>query len=194
MLDIEDQLRRYGEAVERHLEDGRDGDVRAAPPNRRRSRSWVVAAAVVLVALVSAALVVTSLDDDPAAVVSTAPASGGARGGVFSTPTDAVLLFSDGIDGATAIDLDRRIASRRVIEGERAGDQSFRLTLTGGHLVVGWGEIYAAPLTGAPRARSPMPPSTSLRPSPARSGLLRGREAASAPVRQRCNASVSMER
>lgn len=102
---------------------------------------------MLVIALGSVTLVVTNVADDPA-VVSTTPDAGASRAGVFSTPTDTVLLFSDGIDGATAIDLDRRIAGRRVIDGERAGDQSFRLTLTGDHVVVGWGEIYAAPLAG----------------------------------------------
>jgi hypothetical protein len=147
VLDIGDQLRRYGEALERHLGEGGDHQVVTAAPARRRSQLWLVAAAVLVIALGSATFVVTRLDRDDA-VVSTTPDSGDARTGVFSTPTDTVLLFSDGIDGATAIDLDRRIAGRRVIEGERAGDQSFRLTLTGDHLVVGWGEIYAAPLAG----------------------------------------------
>jgi hypothetical protein len=106
-----------------------------------------VAAAVSVFALGSAALIMTRVDDDPS-VLSTTSDAGGPRAGVFSTPTDTVLLFSDGVDGATAIDLDRRIAGRRVVDGERAGDQSFRLTLAGDHLVVGWGEIYAAPLAG----------------------------------------------
>ncbi|HET6775794.1 MAG TPA: hypothetical protein VFH36_20955 [Acidimicrobiales bacterium] len=68
---------------------------------------------------------------------------------VATAYSDVVLLVSDGIDGVTAVDLDHRLAGRRVVEGERAGDQPFRLTLTGSHLVVGWGEIYAAPLSGA---------------------------------------------
>lgn len=147
MLDIEDQLRRYGDALERHLEHGRDGEVLTAPPARRPSHRWLAVAAMLVIALGSVTLVVTH-DADHAAVVSTTPDAGAPRAGVFSTPTDTVLLFSDGIDGATAIDLDRRLAGRRVIDGERAGDQSFRLTLTGDHLVVGWGEIYAAPLAG----------------------------------------------
>jgi hypothetical protein len=33
-----------------------------------------------------------------------------------------LLLFDDGIDGVTAVDPDRRLAGRGVIEGQRAGD------------------------------------------------------------------------
>lgn len=147
MLDIEDQLRRYGDALERHLEHGRDHQVLTGPPARRLSHRSLAVAAALVIALGSTTLIIVR-DADDAAVVSTTPDAGRPRAGVFSTPTDTVLLFSDGIAGATAIDLDRRIAARRVIKGERAGDQSFRLTLTGDHLVVGWGEIYAAPLAG----------------------------------------------
>lgn len=147
MLDIEDQLCRYGEALERHLGEGQDGQILSAAPARRRSHRWLTAAAVLVIAIASTTFVLTRVGDDRA-VVSTTPDSGGAPSGVFSTPTDTVLLFSDGTNGATAIDLDRRVAGRRVIEGERAGDQPFRLTLTGDHLVVGWSEIYAAPLDG----------------------------------------------
>jgi hypothetical protein len=70
--------------------------------------------------------------------------------GVFPEKTGVVLLLSDAIDGVTAIDLDGRKAGRRVITGERAGDQEFRITTTGDHLVVGWGEIYAFPLSRGP--------------------------------------------
>lgn len=69
---------------------------------------------------------------------------------LFAEKTGAVLLLSDGIDGVTAIDVDHRVAGRRVIEGERAGDQPFRITTTGDQLIVGWGEIYAMPLTRGP--------------------------------------------
>jgi PASTA domain len=155
VLEVEDQLRRYGEALEHELLDRADGApvarvLRAVRPRR------VVAAAVALVVVVAgvAALLIRRVNDDDA-VVSTEPGAPTeqTRAGVFSTPSDTVLLFSDGIDGATAIDLDRRLAGRRVIEGERAGDQSFRLALTGDHLVVGWGEIYAAPLSGGPSTK-----------------------------------------
>jgi hypothetical protein len=110
-----------------------------------------VATAAVLVVGIAAVVLSAALDDDDSSPLATgSPSTSTGRDAVSSTATDAVLLFSDGIDGVTAIDLDHRVAGRRVVEGERAGDQPFRLTLTGDHLVVGWGEIYAAPLSGAP--------------------------------------------
>lgn len=152
MLEIEDQLRRYGEAIERELLGRGDGTPLVEQRRTRRSRRVLAIAAVLVVVVAGVAIVVIRSVDDDGAIVSTEPAppTGQPRAGVFSTPTNTVLLFSDGIDGATAIDLDRRLAGRRVIDGERAGDQPFRLTLTGDHLIVGWGEIYASPLGGGP--------------------------------------------
>lgn len=71
-----------------------------------------------------------------------------AGGGVFAVETDTVLLFDDGLDGIVAVDLDRRLAVRRPIMGQRAGDQPFRLLRTGDSLIVGWAEVWAAPLDG----------------------------------------------
>lgn len=153
MLEIEEQLRRYGEALERGLIDRVDGlPVTPLRRHRRPRRVFVAATAALVIAAGVATTLALVASKDEGSVVSTEPATPGepSRAGVFSTPTDTILLFSDGIDGATAIDLDRRLAGRRVIKGERAGDQPFRLTLTGEHLVVGWGEIYAAPLSGKP--------------------------------------------
>jgi hypothetical protein len=99
------------------------------------------AAAAITVAVVMAA---PSDQEDDAGV---APTFRSARP-VFAAQTNTVLLFSDGIDGVTALDLDTGVAARRVVEGERAGDQPYRINLTGDHLVIGWGEIYAAPLDG----------------------------------------------
>ena len=148
MHDIEDQLRRYGDAIERHLI-GAAEPVIGAPAEREVRRSWrfALVATAVLVAVVATTVIVTRTVSDPT-TVSTRPGPPANSTGVFTTPTGTVLLFSDGIDGVTAIDLDRRIAGRRVIDGERAGDQPFRLTLTGEQLIVGWGTVYAAPLTG----------------------------------------------
>jgi hypothetical protein len=70
--------------------------------------------------------------------------------GLFAETTGVVLVLSDGIDGVTAIDVDHRVAGRRVIKGERAGDQQFRITATDHDLIVGWDQIYAFPLTDGP--------------------------------------------
>jgi PASTA domain len=156
VLEIEEQLRRYGEAVEHELLDRADGSpIMPAPRRQHRLRLLLAAAAALVVVAGAGTTLALVASEDEGSVVSTEPPNPvePSRAGVFSTPTDTVLLFSDGIDGATAIDLDRRLAGRRVIEGERAGDQSFRLTLTGEQLVVGWGEIYAAPLSGGPSTK-----------------------------------------
>lgn len=73
-----------------------------------------------------------------------------AEGMVLSESTGVVLLFDDGIDGVLALDLDNRTAARRVVDGQRAGDQPSRIVLTDDSLLVGWGEIYSAPLDGSP--------------------------------------------
>lgn len=150
MLDLEDQLRRYGEALEHDLLEDSDSKLRSTAATRRPwRRILAVAAAIAVLAGGAVAILVdTTEDQDSVVTADTAKPTDVRRAGVFTTPTDTVLLFSDGIDGATAVDLDRRLAGRRVIDGERAGDQQFRLTLTGDHLVVGWGEIYASPLDG----------------------------------------------
>lgn len=148
MLEVEEQLRRYGAALENELLQGAESSVVTTPvPSRSRGRRHasllVAGSAVIVIALVVALLVGVRGDRDRSQIESQP-----APRGVFSETTNAVLLMSDGIDGVTAIDLDGRIAARTVIDGERAGDQPFRITTTGGHVVVGWAEIYAQPLSG----------------------------------------------
>ena len=149
VLDLDDQLQRYAEALEQNLLE-ESAPESAGGSSQRRPRQRMVGAAAAIVALLAVvvAILADSLGDRDR--VATGPIETAAgRPGVFTTTTDAVLLFTDGIDGAMAVDLDRRLVGRRVIDGERAGDQQFRLTLTGDHLVVGWGEIFAAPIDGA---------------------------------------------
>lgn len=159
MVELDEQLRRYGDAIGESLvsgdgPDGTDGDGlhRTRPATRRsRRRVLLIAASLVIAGTVAAAaLAVVRSDrrDAPDVAATGTPASA-----VFDTRTDTVLVFSDGIDGITALDLDTGVAARRVIEGERAGDQPYRINLVDEHLVVGWGEIYAAPLDGGSSTR-----------------------------------------
>ncbi len=61
---------------------------------------------------------------------------------------DDVLIFDDGYDGIVALDIATQVVTRRPVPGQTAGDQPFRSLLVGTHLVVGAGEISAAPLAG----------------------------------------------
>lgn len=151
MLDLERQLTRYGAAIESHLLEESPPPVTTAPKGWRPRRVCGVAAAAALAA--AACLALLSIRPEGPAVSVDAVGSASTEpsmAGVFSVPTDAVLLFSDGNDGVTAIDLDNRLAGRRRIEGERAGDPPFRLAVIDDHLIVGWGQIFAAPLDGGP--------------------------------------------
>lgn len=144
MPDVIEQLRRYGEAVERQATRGEP--LLAEPRDHKRFRLVSLRAAAVCLILAVSVATFAARGQDESLVEVTGPDPRM----VFSQRTGTVLLFSDGLDGVLAIDLDSRIAGRRVVEGERAGDQQFRLTHTADALVVGWGEIYAAPLSGGP--------------------------------------------
>lgn len=62
-------------------------------------------------------------------------------GPLFDPPSGVTLVFDDGIDGVTAVDLDRGVAVRQPVPGQRAGDQDPRLARSGDSLIVGWGEV-----------------------------------------------------
>ena len=152
MPDVIEQLQRYGEALERFMVVSLP-DVESTDRRSRGRRGWSIGVAAALalgVAVVTAFLATRDPTDSRVTTSATRPSGTSAPPGpgVFSTPTGVVLLSSDGIDGATAIDLDHRVAGRRPLEGERAGDQPYRMTRVGDQLVLGWGEIYAAPLAG----------------------------------------------
>ncbi|HVR33273.1 MAG TPA: hypothetical protein VMS74_11270, partial [Acidimicrobiia bacterium] len=65
------------------------------------------------------------------------------EGPLFGVETGVVLLLDDGIDGVLAIDPDKRLAARSVVEGQRAGDEPYSMVRVGDSLVVGWSEIFA---------------------------------------------------
>ncbi|MGH8928799.1 MAG: TolB family protein [Acidimicrobiia bacterium] len=142
----------------------------AVPTERRRPLGWMVTAAVAAGVVVAGLVLLAPFaggDAEPTIPVLeprlTAPTvSAGtnrpattfpttstlavrvpATGPVFGEETNVMLLFDDGIDGLTAVDLDRRLAGRSVVEGQRAGDEPYSMVRVGGKLVVGWSEIYA---------------------------------------------------
>lgn len=124
-----------------------DDVARRAHRGRRRRRVGRVMATVAVV--VAAAVGVLSADDRSAVEVVGQPDPSREQP-VFSSPTGVVLLFDDGYDGVTALDLDAGVVGRRVVDGQRAGDQPYRLFRSGDSLIVGWGEVFAAPLDGGP--------------------------------------------
>lgn len=126
------------------------------PPSKGRMRlAPVVAGAVGTVATVALLVVATVgdfADRDVVATITPAVNSPAATqlpadGPIFGEATGVVLLVDDGIDGLTAIDPDRRLATRSVVEGQRSGDEEHSMILVGDHLVVGWGEPHAVDLT-----------------------------------------------
>jgi hypothetical protein len=125
---------------------------RGARRRRSRRRSAIVVAGVcsLLVALGAVAL---SLQGTNTATRITTTDS--ARTGPFRSPTDTALILDDGYDGVTVVDVDGRVAVRRPIGGQRGGDQPYRLRLVNGALIVGWSDVYAAPLNGGPSRRFP---------------------------------------
>lgn len=131
---------------------------------RRRQvthRLTVVAGVVVMALLVAVVAIgagagrrvrvtTPSVPNTLVAPTSSSAVSSNGSAAVFGVPTGDVLIFDDGYDGVAAVDLDNRTVSRRVVQGQTAGDQPWRLTTSGGDLIVGWGEVYAAPITGGP--------------------------------------------
>ncbi|MEA2973731.1 MAG: hypothetical protein QOG82_2189, partial [Actinomycetota bacterium] len=124
-----------------------DDVARRAHGRRRRQRIGGVVAAVVVVA--AAAVGALTGSDRPGVDVLDQPQLPTGQP-IFSTPTGVALLLDDGYDGVTALDLDTGVVGRRVVDGQRAGDQPYRLFRSGDSLIVGWGEVFAAPLDGGP--------------------------------------------
>lgn len=73
----------------------------------------------------------------------------------FATPTDTMLLFDDGTDGAVLVDVATGRRTTLTLPGQRPGERPFRIIdARGPRLVVGRGEIWAiAPGTDQPPQR-----------------------------------------
>ena len=137
MLDITEQLRRYGEAIEREVLTASDA---ASTDHGRRSRRWgLVAVAAAFVAFVAAGVLLQPRSDGEQ--VDTTDT--GSQPTVFGRRTGMVLLLPDGAQGVVAVDLDTSLAGFRSIEGERGGDQVVRLAVVDSSIVAGWDEVYA---------------------------------------------------
>jgi hypothetical protein len=115
---------------------------RARHRTARRRIGRRLGAAVVTVALVAIAMVV--IDGPSGRRVATARRPRG----VLPVATKTVLVLDDGNFGMTLVDLDRRVAVRRVLKGNRPGDQPYKLIRAGDALIAGWGGVYATPLDG----------------------------------------------
>lgn len=77
---------------------------------------------------------------------SSPPISLPSDGPLFGEPVGIVLLSDDGYDSVLALDPDARIGTRSVVEGQRPGDQPYRITVVDDHLVVGWDVVSASHL------------------------------------------------
>src|SRR5689334_21567149 len=130
---------------------------RRARTHRQRRHTRVAIATVTAVALVAGSVVViarrhrasTHISTTATAPPSTPPSTTAKAHPIFGTPTDTTLIFDDGYDGIALLDLDQGTLTRRVVTGQRAGDQPYRLIRVADRLVVGWGRIWAVPLSGA---------------------------------------------
>lgn len=92
------------------------------------------------VGLASTIAVTTSTESGP---TTTLAISVPEVGPIFGEETGMMLLLDDGIEGLTAVDPDRRLAARTVVEGQRAGDEQYSMVKVGERLVVGWAEPYS---------------------------------------------------
>jgi len=120
---------------------------REARRRRRRRRRWLVA--VCLAVIAATLLAVLLVDSHGNKRSGSYPSEVQAlKGGAFPDRTGTVLVFHDGYDGVLSLDLDHRVAARRVVEGQRAGDQPWDIVKVGASLVVGWGQVWAAPIAG----------------------------------------------
>ncbi|MBU1226533.1 MAG: hypothetical protein KJ698_04870 [Actinobacteria bacterium] len=134
-------------------------------PRSRRSRVGAAAAAVAVVALFAAVTVIlratafapttpasttmaaTSGTSMPSRTTLGPPAASFPESGpTFGRTTGIVLFLNDGVDGITAVDLDRRLVSLSTVEGRRVGDEFRSIIRVGDKLVVGWGQPHAVDL------------------------------------------------
>src|SRR3954451_21529284 len=126
--------------------------------NRRSRRRRRTVALVAGAGLLVAVLVFVRRDDDHTAQRITTATTGTTvttatttpDGSLFSSATGDALVFDNGDDEITVLGVDSRRGEHRFNVGQRAGDQPFRMTRVNNDVLVGWGEVFAAPLAGGP--------------------------------------------
>jgi hypothetical protein len=124
------------------------------PPPRGKSPSSAIVVAAIVVGVLTGVWFFQAADDSPGESVQPVSPS------VLETSTTGpapvmpdvpwTLMFDDGLDGVVVVDPnDPQNLQEAKVEGQRAGDQPYRLELVGGHLIVGWEEIYAVEVDSA---------------------------------------------
>ena len=127
-------------------------DVFELAARRRRVRVRVRRAAAAIGAATLAAVVVVVViahggGTPRVQVVKPTPTSAPA----VTTPDDVLLLDETG--GIAAVDPASRTVTRDPIAGWRPGDQPYLTWLVDGHVVAGWGDVYATPTAGGAARR-----------------------------------------
>jgi len=57
--------------------------------------------------------------------------------------TPWTLIFDDGLEGVVVLDPNHPVGQTSELEGQRPGDQPYRLELVDSHLIVGWEQVHA---------------------------------------------------
>ena len=119
-----------------------------SPPVKSRVRGWIVAVGIAALGLFIALPTLLGNSPQESSSTSLAPASTAVPTAelLFDAGLPWALIVDDGLTGATIVDLTGGATTTMELEGQRAGDQPYRLELVGDHLVVGWREIYAIDL------------------------------------------------
>jgi hypothetical protein len=120
-----------------------------------RSRVWLFAAAVVAVVVLMGGIgfftqpdsgpVLSRADITPASdTPGTTPAE--VAGPLFGEELPWTLIFDDGLSGVVVVDLNDPVERRVDLDGQRPGDQPYRLGLVSQYLITGWGGVFAEDL------------------------------------------------
>ena len=156
MGDYADRLRRVFDDIVEQAPEPPDWEkvVDYQPGSSSRSMSgWLVAAGVAIsipVLIVAISTIGPSTSSvatfTPRTVESATPAAAtplDGSPGLFGRELPWTLVFDNGLDRIKAIDSNKMIPYESVVEGSKGGDPPFRIHHVDGHLIVGWGKVFA---------------------------------------------------